>query len=66
MMKIPNIIAPDVPVGKDDSENVEEQTFGEKKVPTFEIPYHSDIMSLTWKIKKYLLQLTKQLWQVQI
>ncbi|MBE6156551.1 MAG: serine--tRNA ligase [Firmicutes bacterium] len=45
MMIIPNIIAADVPVGKDDSENVEEQVFGECKVPTFEIPYHSDIMA---------------------
>lgn len=45
MMTIPNIIADDVPIGKDDSENVEEQTFGEAKVPSFEIPYHSDIMA---------------------
>ena len=44
MMQIPNIIAPDVPVGKDDSENVEEQRFGDPKVPDFEIPYHADIM----------------------
>ncbi|MBR4830262.1 MAG: serine--tRNA ligase [Bacilli bacterium] len=45
MMTIPNIIADDVPIGKDDSENVEEKTFGEAKVPSFEIPYHSDIMA---------------------
>ncbi|MBR2604052.1 MAG: serine--tRNA ligase [Bacilli bacterium] len=45
MMKIPNIIADDVPIGEDDSKNVEEQRFGEAKVPTFEIPYHSDIMA---------------------
>ncbi len=45
MMTIPNIIAPDVPVGKDDSENVEEARFGEPVVPDYEIPYHSDIMS---------------------
>jgi len=45
MMTIPNIIAPDVPVGKDDSENVEEARFGEPIVPDYEIPYHSDIMS---------------------
>jgi seryl-tRNA synthetase len=45
MMTIPNIIAPDVPVGKDDSENVEEAVFGETKVPKYEIPYHSDIMA---------------------
>ena len=45
MMMIPNIIADDVPVGRDDSENVEEQRFGEPKVPKYEIPYHSDIMA---------------------
>ena len=45
MMMIPNIIAPDVPIGKDDNENVEEARFGEPKVPNFEIPYHSDIMA---------------------
>ena len=45
MMTIPNIIAPDVPIGKDDSENVEEKRFGEPIVPNYEIPYHSDIMS---------------------
>ena len=45
MMIIPNIIADDVPVGKDDSENVEEAKFGEPKVPKYEIPYHSDIMA---------------------
>jgi len=45
MMTIPNIIAPDVPVGKDDSENVEEAKFGEPLVPNYEIPYHSDIMA---------------------
>ena len=45
MMIIPNIIAPDVPVGKDDSENVEEARFGEPLVPDYEIPYHSDIMA---------------------
>ena len=44
MMVIPNIIADDVPVGKDDSENVEEARFGEPIVPNYEIPYHSDIM----------------------
>ncbi len=45
MMMIPNIIAADVPVGKDDSENVEETRFGEPIVPAYEIPYHSDIMA---------------------
>ena len=45
MMMIPNIIASDVPIGEDDSKNVEEKRFGEPKVPTFEIPYHSDIMN---------------------
>ncbi len=44
MMAIPNIIAADVPVGKDDSENVELQRFGEASVPEFEIPYHLDIL----------------------
>ena len=45
MMVIPNMIASDVPIGEDDSKNVEEQRFGEAKVPNFEIPYHSDIMA---------------------
>ena len=44
MMLIPNIIDPTVPVGKDDSENVELERFGEPVVPPFEIPYHIDIM----------------------
>lgn len=44
MMVIPNIIDPSVPVGKDDSENVEVQRFGEPVVPDFEIPYHTEIM----------------------
>lgn len=44
MMTIPNIIDPSVPVGKDDSENVEIEKFGEPLVPDFEIPYHTDIM----------------------
>ena len=41
---IPNIIDPSVPIGKDDSQNVEVQRFGEPYVPTYEIPYHADIM----------------------
>ena len=45
MMAIPNMIAPDVPIGEDDSKNVEEQRFGEPVVPDYEIPYHSDIMA---------------------
>ena len=44
MMIIPNIIADDVPIGKDDSENVELERFGEPVVPDFEVPYHTDIM----------------------
>ena len=44
MMKIPNIIDPSVPIGKDDSENVEIQKYGEPVVPEFEVPYHTDIM----------------------
>ncbi len=45
MMKIPNIIDPSVPIGKDDSENVEVQKFGDPVVPNYEIPYHADIMT---------------------
>lgn len=44
MMQIPNIIHPTVPVGKDDSENVELQKYGEPVIPDFDIPYHTDIM----------------------
>ena len=44
MMIIPNIIDPSVPIGKDDSENVEIEKFGEPVVPDFEIPYHTEIM----------------------
>lgn len=44
MMTIPNIIDPSVPIGKDDSENVEVERYGEPVVPEFEIPYHTDIM----------------------
>lgn len=44
MMTIPNIIDPSVPIGKDDSENVEVQRYGEPVVPNFEIPYHTEIM----------------------
>ncbi len=44
MMKIPNIIDKSVPIGRDDSENVERERFGEPAVPNFEIPYHTEIM----------------------
>ncbi|WP_069987824.1 serine--tRNA ligase [Massilioclostridium coli] len=44
MLVIPNIIDPSVPIGKDDSENVEVERFGEPVVPDFEVPYHVDIM----------------------
>ncbi len=44
MMTLPNIIDPSVPIGKDDSENVEVEVFGDPFVPEFEIPYHTDIM----------------------
>ncbi len=44
MLTIPNIIDPSVPIGKDDSENVEVQRYGEPVVPDFEIPYHTEIM----------------------
>ena len=48
MMTLPNIIDPSVPIGKDDSENVEVQRYGEPVVPDYEIPYHTAIMeSLT-------------------
>ena len=45
MMTIPNIVADDVPIGKDDSENVEEKKYGDPVVPEYEIPYHADIMA---------------------
>ena len=45
MMTIPNIVDASVPVGKDDSQNVEIERFGEPKVPEFEIPYHADILA---------------------
>ena len=45
MKTIPQIIDPSVPIGKDDSENVEVERFGEPKVPDYEIPYHADIMT---------------------
>ncbi len=44
MMVIPNIIDPSVPIGKDDSENVEVERYGEPIIPNFEVPYHTDIM----------------------
>lgn len=44
MMQIPNIIHESVPIGKDDSENVENEKFGDSVVPSYEIPYHTDIM----------------------
>lgn len=44
LMMLPNIIADDVPIGKDDSENVEVEKYGEPKVPDFEVPYHTEIM----------------------
>lgn len=44
MMQIPNMIDPSVPIGKDDSENVELERFGEPEIPDFEIPYHTEIM----------------------
>ena len=45
MYTIPNIIAPEVPIGKDDTFNVEKERFGEPVVPDFEVPYHADIMA---------------------
>ncbi len=52
MMKIPNIIDASVPIGKDDSENVEVEQFGEQTKVDFEIPYHTDIMALFGGIDK--------------
>ena len=48
MMTIPNIIDPSVPIGKDDSCNVEIEKFGEPVVPDFEVPYHTDIICLLY------------------
>ncbi|MDO4499931.1 MAG: serine--tRNA ligase [Erysipelotrichaceae bacterium] len=45
MMMIPNLLDPSVPIGKDDSENVEVERFGEAKVPAYEIPHHADILA---------------------
>ena len=50
MMVIPNIIDPSVPIGKDDSENVEIEKFGEPVVPDFEIPYHTEIWSVSTEL----------------
>ena len=50
MLVIPNIIDPSVPIGKDDSENVELERFGEPVVPDFEVPYHVDIMEKVYGI----------------
>ena len=52
MMKIPNIIDASVPIGKNDEDNVEVTQYGEKTVPSFEIPYHTDIMALFSGIDK--------------
>ena len=54
MMTIPNIIDASVPIGKDDSENVEIQRYGEAVVPSFDIPYHTDIMELIWILQEKL------------
>ena len=45
MYAIPNIISPEVPIGEDDTHNVEKERFGEPVVPEFEVPYHADIMA---------------------
>lgn len=52
MMAIPNIIDPSVPIGKDDSQNVEVQRFGEAKVPDYEIPYNADILNAVGGLDK--------------
>ena len=51
MMKIPNIIHESVPIGEDDSKNVEIQKYGEPVVPEYEIPYHADIMESLMRIR---------------
>ena len=53
MMRIPNIIDKSVPIGKDDSENVERERFGDPVVPDFEVPYHTDIMERLHGIDLY-------------
>ena len=52
MMKIPNIIADDVPIGEDDSKNVEVERFGEARVPEYEIPYNADILEAVGGLDK--------------
>ena len=52
MMVIPNIIDPSVPIGKDDSQNVEVQRFGEAKIPDYEIPYNADILNAVGGLDK--------------
>lgn len=52
MMSIPNIIDPSVPIGRDDSQNVEVQRFGEAKVPDYEIPYNADILNAVGGLDK--------------
>ena len=55
MMKIPNIMHPSVPIGEDDSKNVEIERFGEAYVPEYEVPYHADIFQSILQ-QLYLLQ----------
>ena len=52
MMRIPNIIDDSVPIGKDDTENVEVERFGEPVVPAYEIPYHADIIEAVGGLDK--------------
>ena len=68
-MMIPNMVADDVPLGRNDEENVEAARFGEAIVPDYEIPYHSDIMSSFDGLDKeaaeeYQVQVSITLWGI--
>ena len=62
MMKIPNIIDPSVPIGKDDSENVEVQRFGDPVVPSYEIPHHADIIARFKRFRQRICRTYKRCW----
>ena len=62
MMKIPNIIDPSVPIGKDDSENVEVQKFGDPAVPSYEIPHHADIIARFKRFRQRICRTYKRCW----
>ena len=62
MMTIPNIIDPSVPIGKDDSCNVEIEKYGEPVVPDFEIPYHTEL----WSVLTVLIWMQQVRWQEMV